>query len=209
MAGYAVAVGEYNNDGYPDFYVVNGSGLNALYRGNPDATFTDVAQEAGVTVGSDGISCAWGDYNNDGYADLFLTGLFLPDKLYHNNRDGTFSDSSEIVGLDRGRQRATSVSWGDVNRDGYLDLLIGNFDGPNWLLVNNAGRFFENRSIDIALTESYSTESAVLIDVNADGWLDIVSLNEEGPTYLLTGLSGGMFKDETETIMLSARSCHI
>lgn len=199
MAGLAVSVGDYNNDGYPDFYVVNGSGLNALFRGNQDGTFTDVAGQAGVAAGSDGISCAWGDYDNDGYADLFVAGLLLPDKLFHNNGDGTFSDSSRILKLDRERQRATSVCWGDIDRDGYLDLLIGNFDGSNWFLTNHAGRYFEDRSKAAGLVESYNTESAVLIDVNADGWLDIVTLNMEGPTRLLIGAAGGLFRDETQS----------
>ncbi len=199
MAGLAVSVGDYNNDGYPDFYVVNGSGLDALFRGNQDGTFSDVAGQAGVAAGSDGISCAWGDYDNDGYADLFVAGLLLPDKLFHNNGDGTFSDSSKILKLDRERQRATSVCWGDVDRDGYLDLLIGNFDGSNWFLTNHAGRYFEDRSKAAGLVESYNTESAVLIDVNADGWLDIVTLNMEGPTRLLIGAAGGIFRDATQS----------
>jgi len=198
MAGLAVAVGDYDNDGYPDFYVVNGSGLNALFRGGQHGAFTDVAEQAGVAAGSDGISCAWGDYDNDGYADLFVAGLFLPDKLYRNNGDGTFSDSSKVLRLDRGSQRATSVCWGDVNRDGYLDLLIGNFDGPNWLLINREGGYFENRSNSAGLVESYNTESAVLVDVNCDGWLDVVTLNKEGPTRLLLGRAGGLFRDETQ-----------
>jgi len=206
MAALAVAVSDYNNDGYPDFYVVNGSGLNALFRGNQDGTFSEVAEQARVAAGSDGISCAWGDYNNDGYADLFVAGLFLPDKLYHNNRNGTFSDSSKILNLDRGGQRATSVCWGDVNQDGYLDLVVGNFDGTNWLLTNHAGRYFENRSQAAGLVESYNTESAVLIDVNCDGWLDIVTVNKEGPTRLLLGRTGGLFTDETQNSGLNPES---
>jgi len=110
MAGLAVSVGDYNNDGYPDFYVVNGSGLDALFRGNQDGTFSDVAGQAGVAAGSDGISCAWGDYDNDGYADLFVAGLLLPDKLFHNNGDGTFSDSSKYSNsTGKGREPPRSV----------------------------------------------------------------------------------------------------
>jgi len=199
MTGYAAAVGDYNNDGYPEIYVVNGSGPNALFLRQPDGRFRDVAQEAGVAQGNDGVSCAWGDYDNDGFADLYVAGLYFPDKLFHNNGDGTFADSSRILPTSHKDQRATSISWGDVNRDGWLDLVIGNYDGPNILLLNRSGRSFENRSREMGLIDADKTESAVFVDVNGDGWLDIFSLNAEGPNRLLTGSSIGVFLDSTAT----------
>ncbi|MCE5271885.1 FG-GAP-like repeat-containing protein [bacterium] len=208
LAGNAVAVGDYNNDGLLDIYVLNYKSYSALFQGQPGGRFVDVAEQAGVAQVNDGISCAWGDYDNDGYKDLVIAGISLPSKLFHNNGNGTFSDSTRILGLDQsGRQRATSVCWGDVNRDGWLDLLVGNYDGANWLLVSQSGRKFLDRSRDFGLTESNKTESATLVDVDADGWLDMVTLNDEGPIRLLMGGDKG-FTDATANSGLNVGSTY-
>ncbi|MBW7995400.1 MAG: hypothetical protein FVQ81_02280 [Candidatus Glassbacteria bacterium] len=198
LAGLAAAVGDYNYDGLPDIYVINNRGNNALYQGQPDGTFTEVAVQAGVAQTNDGISCAWGDFNNDGFQDLVVAGLSLPDKLFFNLGDGTFADSSQLLRYSRGNQRATSVSWGDVNSDGWLDLLVTNYDEANWLLINHLGRYFDNTGPGLGPTDTYyRTENASLVDVNLDGRQDIVLLNDGGPTRLLLGSSGGQWTDLT------------
>ena len=207
LAGQSVAVGDYNGDNLPDIYVVNYSGDNALYRGEPDGTFTEVAAEAGVAQGNDGISCAWGDFNNDGFQDLVVAGLWHPDKLFYNRGDGTFADSSGMLRFSKSNQRATSVSWGDVNRDGWLDLLMTNYDGANWLLINHGGRYFDNSSAGLGPTDSYNrTENAAIIDVDRDGWMDIVLLNDGSPARLLKGRSGGQFDEATASSGLNAET---
>jgi enediyne biosynthesis protein E4 len=209
LAGQAVAVGDYNGDNLPDIYVVNYTGDNALYRGEAGGTFSEVAAEAGVAQGNDGISCAWGDFNNDGHQDLVVAGLWLPDKLFFNRGDGTFADSSHMLHYSRDRQRATSVSWGDVNRDGWLDLLVTNYDGANWLLINHGGRYFDNGGPGLGPTDSFNrTENAAIIDVDRDGWLDIVLLNDDGPVRLLKGKERGEFDDATAVSGLNPDAEH-
>ncbi|MFC1614485.1 FG-GAP-like repeat-containing protein [Gemmatimonadota bacterium] len=197
MAGLATAVADFNLDGFVDIYIVNGSGPNALFAGSAEGTFRDVAIEAGIASANYGISCAWGDYNNDGLVDLFVAGMGYSNKLFHNNGDGTFSDSSRILYFDHSGKLITSVCWGDLDKDGWLDILLGNYDGANALLLNQKGRGFQEQ-FSSALNKQYKTENAVLVDVDLDGRLDVVSVNELGPTCLILNRTVG-FVDQTET----------
>jgi hypothetical protein len=132
--GSGVAWIDYDNDGFADLYFVNGApgSANALYHNNRDGTFTDVTQKArvggegaGKTVYKTGVGV--GDYDNDGYLDLYVTALG-PNVLYHNNRDGTFTDVTAAAGVAGGpREWSTSTGFLDVDRDGKLDLYVVNY----------------------------------------------------------------------------------
>ena len=135
--GSGAAWGDYDNDGYPDLYVVDiagplsdtpeqiakSSGGNRLYHNNRDGTFTDVTEKAGVGFKGIGMAAAWADYDNDGLLDLVVTS-FDRIVLYHNNGDGTFSDVTQKAGLDKFRGFWTGAAWGDYDRDGNVDLFI-------------------------------------------------------------------------------------
>ena len=131
--GSGVAWIDYDNDGFPDVFFVNGTpdSPNALYRNNRDGTFTDVTARAGV-AGLKGASvakagAAVGDFDNDGYLDLYVT-AFGPNTLYRNNRDGTFSDvtaSARVAGPPT--EWSTSAGFIDIDRDGDLDLYVVNY----------------------------------------------------------------------------------
>lgn len=128
---------DYNNDGYTDLYVVNGSTIanllnpsgvkdpprNYLFRNNGDGTFTDVTREAGVEGGGWGQGAIAADFNNDGYVDLFVTN-FGPNILYRNNGDGTFTDVAEKAGVSGGNVWHSGASFGDYDKDGHLDLYV-------------------------------------------------------------------------------------
>ncbi len=148
MAG-GVAVFDYNNDGYPDIFFTNGADIlslkktspqywNRLFRNNGDGTFTDVTEKAGLTGTGYDVGVAIGDYDNDGFEDIFVAGVYR-NTLYHNNGDGTFTDVTEKAGLARldkqyGPLWSVGAAWVDVNNDGHLDLFVVNYlrwDGSN------------------------------------------------------------------------------
>jgi enediyne biosynthesis protein E4 len=131
--GSGVALLDYDNDGWLDIYLVNGSTYDALsgkstpphaalFHNNHDGTFTDVAEQAGVTNDRWGFGVAVGDYDNDGWPDLYVTN-FGKNRLYHNNHDGTFTDVAEKAGVSLGNW-STGATFGDYDGDGRLDLFV-------------------------------------------------------------------------------------
>jgi PKD repeat protein len=178
--GRSAVLGDYDNDGYLDLYVVNGKTFpsdpipfNVLYRNNGDGTFTDVTQEAGVGDAGNGTAAAWGDYDGDGFIDLYVTNYDAfedsPSKLYHNNGDGTFTDvteSSELLAIE-----AKVAMFVDYNNDGFIDIFNG------LLMQNNGDETFS--ALDIpAMFHGLNVNLVHLIDVawgdyNNDGWQDV------------------------------------
>jgi hypothetical protein len=141
MAG-GVAVFDYDNDGKLDIFFTNGADIsslkktsskywNRLFRNNGDGTFTDVTEKAGLAGTGYDTGVAVGDFDNDGYEDIFVAGVYR-NTLYHNNRDGTFTDITEKAGLARpdkqyGPMWSVGAAWVDVNNDGLLDLFVVNY----------------------------------------------------------------------------------
>jgi enediyne biosynthesis protein E4 len=136
-AGPGVCVADFNGGGYQDIYFVNGRDLygqaisvrNALYRNTGNRTFSDVTDKAGVPGTAYGLGCVWGDYDNDGFPDLYLT-QYGRNILYHNNGNGTFTDATEkagVAGTDFGTIFHTGATFFDYDRDGRLDLYVGGY----------------------------------------------------------------------------------
>ena len=134
---------DYDNDGWLDIYLVNGSTFDAisgktasphaaLFHNNHDGTFTDVTAKAGVANDRWGLGCAVGDYDNDGYPDLFVTNIGA-NRLYHNNRNGTFTDVAVKAGValdsnsPEGSVDHTGVTFGDYDGDGRLDIFVAGY----------------------------------------------------------------------------------
>jgi enediyne biosynthesis protein E4 len=135
--GSGVALFDYNNDGLVDVFLVNGSSFeildnpklprasSRLFRNNGDGTFTDVTAESGLINGGWGMGVTVGDYDNDGYRDVFITN-FGENVLFHNNGNGTFTNVTREAGL-QGGNWSTGCAWGDYDRDGRLDLYVSRY----------------------------------------------------------------------------------
>jgi hypothetical protein len=141
MAG-GVAVFDYDRDGHPDIFFTNGANIDTLQKDSPkywdhlfhnngDGTFTDVTEKAGLKGTGFDVGVAIGDYDNDGYDDIFVAGVYR-NTLYHNNGDGTFTDVTEKAGLAQpdkqyGPLWSVGAAWVDINNDGLLDLFVVNY----------------------------------------------------------------------------------
>src|SRR5277367_5968743 len=193
--GQGVAVGDYDNDGYPDLYVT-GYGRAILYHNNHDGTFTDVTARARVAdEGKWSTSAGWFDYDKDGWLDLVVTNYieWTPGyrsycnpndyhgqrtKLYHNNHDGTFTDVSDKSGVGIPESKGMGVVLADFNNDGWPDIAIANDTWPNFLFLNNHDGTFKDVSLlsGIAASEDGRYEAGMGIDaadVDGDGLLDV------------------------------------
>jgi len=139
--GSGVGLIDYDNDGWLDIYIVNGSTIDAmtgkatpphaaLFHNNHDGTFTDVAAKAGVTNDRWGTGVAIADYDNDGWPDIFVSNVGK-NRLYHNNHDGTFTDVAAKAGVQLGNW-SSSATWGDYDGDGRLDLFVAGYLHWDW-----------------------------------------------------------------------------
>jgi enediyne biosynthesis protein E4 len=201
--GMGVAVGDYDNDGYPDIYVTS-YGKNILYHNNGDGTFTDVTAKAGVAAGGWSVSAGFFDYDNDGKLDLFVTRYmewdtkhskncggnyhtYCPPEefpattsiLYHNNGDGTFTDVSQRSGIAAKKGRALGVAFADYDNDGFTDIFVANDGMQQYLYHNNGNGTFTEIALEAgtALSEDgrrLSGMGVVFQDYDNDGRPDIV-----------------------------------
>ncbi len=133
----AACVGDFNNDGFLDLYVVNiSSTRNALYKNNGDGTFTDITQDTGTGDVGDGRTCAWVDFDGDGRIDLFTTNHTNPSRLFRNLGNGKFKDVASGVGIDSPSD-VFAAPWGDFDHDGFMDVLLNGHGGT--ALMENGG----------------------------------------------------------------------
>jgi enediyne biosynthesis protein E4 len=249
--GMGASVGDYDNDGWQDLYVSNVTG-NQLFHNNHDGTFTDVTGKAGVAGGVfDGkkmwsVGAGWFDYNNDGKLDLFVSNYCkwevnkdpvclsggklraychpnqyesLPNTLYRNNGDGTFTDVSAETGIAKVKGKGMGVGFNDYDGDGFVDIFDANDNAPNMLFHNLGGKKFEEVGLDagVAYTETGKAVSgmgAEFRDLDNDGLPDIWHTAIELETFPLFRNRGkGIFVDVTsrsgvgrETLQMSGWS---
>jgi enediyne biosynthesis protein E4 len=236
--GSGVALFDYDNDGRPDIFLVNGASLsdptppraipqksgprdwNRLCHQKPDGTFEDVTEKASLQGWGYGMGVAVGDYDNDGYEDLYVT-AFGGNKLYHNNRDGTFTDVTDRAGM-RGSGWSTSAAWVDLDNDGLLDLVVlryldWKFDDiwcgehregyrsyctpdvfhPITPLVfhNDGNGHFTEISHKIGMDEPGKGLGIAIADYDRDGRIDICVANDSMPEFLYHNEGNSRFKE--------------
>jgi hypothetical protein len=232
VPGSGVALLDYDNDGWLDIYLLNGSTVAAfkgqepapkamLLHNNHDGTFTDVTAKAGVANERWGFGVAVGDYDNDGWPDIYVAN-YGKNRLYHNNHDGTFSDVAEKAGVALGGWSA-GPSWGDYDHDGRLDLFVpgyAKFDpdhaqscdfmgtklscGPlgmegetDHLFHNNGDGTFTDVSAAAGVSDpkGYYGFASTFVDVDDDGWVDLLVANDSRPNYLYRNRRNGTFEE--------------
>jgi hypothetical protein len=229
--GSGVCFIDYDNDGWQDIFLVNskdweghkvaGPSYPALYHNNHDGTFTDVTRAAGLAVESYGMGCAVGDYDNDGFDDLYLTTVGS-NRLYHNQGNGKFVDVTAKAGV-ASPGFSASAAWVDYDNDGKLDLFVTHYiewsiesdqycslDNKNksyctpqrykgessHLYHNKGGGVFEDVTKKAGLWDPTSKALGVaLIDFDNDGWMDLFVSNDTEPNKLYRNNHDGTFTE--------------
>jgi len=180
IGGMSAAWGDYDNDGQPDLLISRIRGPAMLFRNNGDGTFTDVSASAGVTVALDGYTAVWGDYDNDGWLDAYITrGEYLTNPpregwLFHNNHDGTFTEVGAAAGVAGGPQAVQPAAWGDYDNDGWLDLYVGRNTTSPRLYHNNQDGTFTDVASGSGLEGSFVNTGVAWADIDLDGRLDLM-----------------------------------
>ncbi len=230
--GPGVAFIDYDNDGWPDIFLVNGMdwpshvqkhSTSKLYHNNHDGTFTDVTHKAGLDVEMMGMGVAVGDFDNDGYDDLFVT-TYGQSRLFHNNGNGTFTDVTQKAGLLGTREFSTSAAWVDYDKDGHLDLVVANYvqwtpetdlyctldgksksyctpesyKGTSVRLWHNRGNgTFEDATQKAGLGDPTSkTLGVAVLDFDNDSWPDLLFSNDTQPNKLYRNNGNGTFTEK-------------
>ncbi len=233
MYGMGMSVGDYDNNGFPDIYIT-GYGASRLYRNNGNGTFADVTARARVNNSRWGASAAFFDYDNDGFLDLYVSNYldFVPcgkypcteiekrpyciiDKfkgaspvLYHNNRDGTFTDVTEKAGVRNEAGKGLGVVALDYDNDGRMDIFQANDAAPNFLFRNNGDGTFSEVALEseVALDPAGRARGGMgadAEDIDSNGFLDIFVANFSGETNALFRNDGdGRFTETTNELGL-------
>src|SRR5499427_235921 len=228
--GAGCAFLDYDNDGWMDIYLVNSGPSdfftpktplkNALYHNNHDGTFTDVTDKAGVAGGTFGMGAAAGDYDGDGWVDLYVTS-YGRNILYHNNGNGTFTDVTDKAGV-AAPGWSTCAVWFDYDNDGKLDLFVSSFvlynkdmscgnnrlgrkfyciprifqPQPSHLFHNNGDGTFTDVSKESGIAASPGKSFGVVAtDVNNDGLIDLFVANDTMPNFLFLNKGHGKFEE--------------
>jgi len=223
---------DYDNDGWLDIFLVDGGSVadpsvarqarHRLFRNRGNRTFEDATERSGIRHGAYGMGACAGDYDNDGWVDLYVTS-FGPNVLYHNNGNGTFTDVTRTAGVGSSLW-GTSCAFADFDRDGYLDLFVTNYVAtdakrspfcgnartqtrfychplnfdplPSIVYHNNGDGTFTDVSVQSGVGAYRGNGLGVVVgDFDDDGWPDVFVANDSTPNFLFQGTGGGRFTE--------------
>ena len=212
---------DYDNDGWLDVYIIGEQQTNRLYHNKGNGTFEELSAKAGVAGAATNFckGCDWIDYDNDDYPDLFVDNMKGTAQLYHNNRNGTFTDVTDSMGIDGPQVGFACWAW-DYDNDGWLDIFATSFDhsagavvsgmigqphklSSNRLWRNSGGKKFENRTAQVGLDLVFATMGSNFGDFDNDGWLDFYlgtgapDLSIVVPNRMFKNVEGHRFADIT------------
>ena len=208
--GWGSLFADYDNDGYLDLYITrggwSGAAENTLYRNNGDGTFTDVTHTAGVADPQSSFCAAWADYDNDGYLDLYIANGVIGDGaanvLYHNNGDGTFTNTAEGAGV-ANTGNSLGTAWGDYDKDGHIDLHVVNYGQSNVLYRNNGDGTFTDvtaaAAMSLSVTDAFVT---FFLDMDNDADLDLFISNSGSFQAFIAGqITGNATHDSDRQVL--------
>lgn len=208
---WSASWGDYNNDGYDDLFVTSKDLEipNSLYKNNGDKTFTKITTGAIVTDLARSVSSTWGDYDNDGYVDLFVANNYgSPNFLYHNNGNSTFTKVTSGDIVEQGTY-CHSAAWADYDNDGFLDLFVSEFfpSNANHLFHNNGdGTFKAVENSPVVLDKGHSI-GASWSDYNNDGLVDLFVPNTRNESnWLYKNMGDGVFEKVNDNVLSSPSS---
>ena len=230
-SSFCAAWADYDKDGWLDIYIANGTGAtgdstNVLYKGSSEGRFIDVAVSAGVDNRGQSLSAAWGDFDGDSDADLYVCNFTEPNILYRNNGDGSFEDVSILAGVGASYIDGFITFPLDYNNDGALDIFVGNWSAYEEVLEDRALNrragdrerpvLFKNKGngafVDVTesagIARAEGTMSGAASDIDNDGWIDLYlgnggpKMDRRDPDVLYRNMGDGTFSDITDLVGL-------
>jgi len=202
LGGLNLVSTDYNNDGWPDIFVLRGGWefpmRKSLLRNNGNGTFSDVTREAGLAAPATASqTAAWADFDQDGHLDVFVGNEFSPSQLFRNKGDGTFEDVAGKAGVAR-IAFTKGAAWADYDNDGYPDLYVSNFGEENFLYHNNGDGTFSEVAGSLGVDKPIYSFPVWFMDYDNDGWQDLfVSSYVQSLADVARGYLGEEPKGET------------
>lgn len=197
---------DFDNDGDKDLFVTSNTNGNRLYENTGNLVFQDITASSGLsTLNIETYGASWGDYNNDGYLDVFLSSRIesgiAPNYLYKNNGDGTFQDVTVQVGIDNLNHKSFCAAFFDFNNDGWQDIYVSNdkYTFANLLYKNNGDGTFTDVSVSSGTNVSIDAMTTTIADFNNDGWFDIYITNTQLGNVLFKNNGDETFTDIANT----------